>query len=158
MTASADALLDALAAGLRRRADEQRRAEERLASFAFREEASPDGGASPARSGATSWRYHVTRAMRIAGDPAVLTLLEALRGGPLPLPEVSSGAYADAQLVAGDPVAAADWIGALAAAGFVTRELETDRVAIAPLGLATLALVGELERRLATSRQPRSAR
>lgn len=145
MTASLDAVLEALAAGLRRRVDEQRRAEERLASFAFVERPVPSGDhhTSPA---ATAWRYHIIRTLRLTGDPEILALLEILRGGARPLAELVTGGT-----VAGDRVAAADWIGGLSASGFVTRELETDRVTLAPLGIAVLDLVGELERLLAAA-------
>ena len=146
--------LDPLVAGLRRRVAEQRRAEGRLADFAFSETAEPAAGSavsdvSPAStpstaSAAPAWRYYVGRALRAAGDPETLALLESLRGGPLTVAEVAGRPEGG-----GDRIAAADWIGGLSAAGFVTRELEADRVVLAPLGAATLDLVEELERRLA---------
>ena len=144
-----EALLEALAAGLRRRVAEQRRAEERLADFAFREAAPAGGGAAAAAprpgapAGTTAWRSYLLRTLRSAGEAETLALLETLRDGPRPLAGLAAG-----QPWAGDRVAAADWIGGLAAAGFVSRELETDRVALAPLGAALLDLVVELERRL----------
>jgi len=148
-----EALLDALAAGLRGRVAGQRRAEERLADFAFRESGPAGGGtgggaaAAAPRSGApvgtTAWRHYLLRTLRSAGEAETLALLETLRDGPRPIAEVAAG-----RPWAGDRVAAADWIGGLAAAGFVSRELETDRVALAPLGAAVLDLVVELEDRL----------
>ncbi|MFZ5853456.1 MAG: hypothetical protein ACOYXS_02990 [Chloroflexota bacterium] len=150
-----DALLEALAAGLRRRVAEQRRAEARLADFAFRE-AEPSAGPaaappsaasrSAAPAGTTAWRYYLLRTLRSAGEAETLALLEMLRDGPRPIAGLAVPSAAAPW--AGDRVAGADWIGGLAAAGLVSRELETDRVALAPLGSALLDLVVELERRL----------
>ena len=142
-----EALLEALAAGLRRRVAEQRRAEERLADFAFREPVPAAVPAAAPRSGGpvgtTAWRHYLLRTLRSAGEAGTISLLETLRDGPRPIAEIAVG-----RPWAGDRVAAADWIGGLAVAGFVSRELETDRVALAPLGAAILDLVAELERRL----------
>jgi hypothetical protein len=143
VTIAADALLEALAAGLRRRADEQRRAEERLAGFAFQESPRAPAAGSAAPPTGPAWRYHVGRALRTAGDLETLALLETLRLGPLTLDELAAGPHA-----VGDRLAVADWIGALSAAGFATRELETGRVTLAPLGSAILDLVVDLEARL----------
>lgn len=143
-------ILDALADGIGRRADERRRAEERLADFAFTErtagraDSDEVSGAAKAAAPGAAWRYHVGRTLRIAGDPAALALLARLRDGPLGVALVAAGPPFE-----GDRVAAADWLGGLAAAGFVTREMEADRVAMAPLGAASLALVEALEGRLA---------
>jgi hypothetical protein len=47
----------------------------------------------------------------------------------------------------GDRVALAARVGALAAAGLVGRELESDRVTATPLGEAVLDLIDDIERR-----------
>lgn len=142
MSRPGGAVLDALADGLRRRAEEQRRAEERLADFAFTERTAGAAGVAAPATG-SAWRYHVGRTLRTAGDLGVLDLLGALRGGPRAVAEVAAGAP-----FGGDRAATADWLGGLAAAGFVTREIEADRVALAPLGAAVLDLVEALEERL----------
>ena len=50
-----------------------------------------------------------------------------------------------------DRLVAADRVGRLASAGLVGRELESDRVALTPLGEALLDLVADLERRVGAS-------
>jgi hypothetical protein len=146
-------LLEALAAGLRHRVAEHRRAEERLADFAFREAAAAPTRAAASDSGApigtTAWRHYVARMLRSAGELETLELLEALRESPSSLEGL-----AVRERWRGDRVAVADWIGGLAAVGFVRRELETDRVSLAPLGAAVLDLVTELERRLGADLLP----
>lgn len=132
---------------------EQRRAEERLADFAFGEAAAtPARAAAPgpgAPIGTTAWRHYLARMLRSAGELETLELLEALRDGPSSL-----DGLALREPWRGDRVAVADWIGGLAAVGFVRRELETDRVSLAPLGVAVLELVAELERRLGADLLP----
>lgn len=165
----ADALLDALVAALRRWVGERRRAEERLASFAFDERppgvvpspttapepgqrADPGGGA--AAEVPVAWRYYLLQTLRVAGDPAVIALLERLRDSPRRLDDLAESARlarGAGAATAGDRIATADWIGGLAAAGLVSRELEADRVALAPLGSAVLDLLAELEHRLETT-------
>jgi hypothetical protein len=136
--AGASALLDALARGIRGRIEAARAGEERLASFAFVEGGPPRGGTSGIRP-----HYFIARALAAAGDPETLVFLRGLRGGGRPLGDIAERGPAR-----GDRAAAADWIGGLAAAGLVTRELEADHVSLTPLGEAILELVDELERRL----------
>jgi hypothetical protein len=140
---TSDALLDALAAGLRRRVLERRRAAERLADFVFTEGAAvPDRGASVASD---DWRYFVARTLASAGDPATIGLLEELADGDRPMAELAEPR--SATLVG--RLAMSDWIGGLASAGLVGHELASDRVALTELGGAVLALVREWERRAA---------
>lgn len=141
---SGDALLDALAAALRRRVDERRRAQDRLASFAFRE--TDDGPA--ADPVVTAWSVHLTRALGAAADPATLELLGRLRAGPLPLDEAASVCRAS-----GDRLAASSWLGDVAADGLVSHELATGHVELTALGEAILDLVDEVARR-ADLREP----
>src|SRR3989304_6278527 len=141
-------VLDALAVNLRARVREQRRAEERLAGFAFRESGaaggaggggggaavgSVDSGAAPA----TDWRYYLARTFREASEPSTLALLLSLRSGERPLRELGE-----------DHLAVADPVGRLATAGLVSRPLDSERVSLAPLGEAVLALYDALEARL----------
>jgi hypothetical protein len=72
-------------------------------------------------------------------------ILDALRGDGLPL-EMLTGTIEPA---VPDRLVAADRVGALASAGLVGRDLESDRVALTPLGAALLDLVAELEHRAA---------
>jgi hypothetical protein len=138
-----DELVDALAVGLRQRVLEQRRAAERLADFAFTEgPLERDRGAT---DGPTDWRYFVTRTLAAAGQPATIALLEALADGDRPLAELAGPGDAGAR----DPLALADRVGGLSAAGLVDRELVSDRVALTGLGRAVLELVREWETRAA---------
>ena len=76
-------------------------------------------------------------------DPDALRILEALRTGrrsPDALARIVEPA-------APDPVAAADRVARLAAAGLVGRDLETGQVTLAPLGESILDLVAEVARR-----------
>ena len=131
------AVLDAVADGLRGRVRAQRLAEERLASFAFREDHGSGREQATTIPRAVDWRYYVARTLRDAAEPTTLTLLERLRPGALPLHELGP-----------DPVAVADQVGRLSTAGLVSRPLDSDQVALAPLGEAILGLVGAIEERL----------
>jgi hypothetical protein len=140
---TSDELLDALAAGLRRRVVERRRSAQRLADFVFTEGAAgPDRGPTTAP---TDWRYFVARTLASAGDPTTIGLLEELAGGERSVAELAERWSA----TNGDRLAMADWIGGLASAGLVGHELASDRVALTELGGAVLALVREWERRAA---------
>ena len=148
-----DELLERIAAALYLRVQAQRRAEERLASFAFHERPMVDSGATPGVESGIDWVYFVTRALRLVGDPAVLRLLEALRDGGLALEALAgptaSGPTASGTSASGttDRVALSDQLGGLATAGLVVRELESNRVSLAPLGEALLDLVADVVRR-----------
>jgi hypothetical protein len=138
---SAEARLEALAAGLRRWADRQAAAEERLAGFAFREE-----GELPAVEPARSWEALIVRALDAAADPAVIRLLRIARGAGVPIGRlVGSGEFGT---LVGDRVAVTAWLGALASAGLVSRELEADAVSTTALGEALVGLVDDLVGRL----------
>lgn len=149
MTATAaDALLDALAEGLRRRVTERGRAERRLADFVFREgSADPGEGATPS---AADWRHFVARTLAAAGEPGTIDLLERLSAGDLPIDELSGRRTAGG----GDRLATIDRIGGLASAGLVGRDLETDRVGLTDLGAAVLALVRDWEGRASAADEP----
>lgn len=150
MTAS-DALLDALAGGLRRRVTERGLAERRLADFVFRE-GSPDATAGTTPSPA-DWRHFVGRTLAAAGEPGTIELLERLSGGDLPIDELAELA-GHRGAGGGGRLASVDWIGGLASAGLVGRDLETDRVGLTDLGAAVLALVREWERRAIAADEP----
>ncbi len=150
MTTS-DALLDALAEGLRRRVTERGRAERRLADFVFRE-GSPDPGEGATPSPA-DWRHFVARTLAAAGEPGTIELLERLSGGDRPIAELGGRQEAGG----GGRLASVDWIGGLASAGLVGRDLETDRVGLTDLGTAVLALVREWERRAIAADEPVAA-
>ncbi len=166
-TGLTDELLGRIAAALRSRVLAQRRAEERLASFAFSERPLTGPGTAPGaaaalgvdrKSGDSSatgqptpmatesgidWTWFVGRALRLVGDPAVLHLLEALRDGALPL-EALAGLSTTTTT---DRVALSDQLGGLATAGLLVRELESNRVSLAPLGEALLQLVADIGQR-----------
>lgn len=140
-----DSVVDRLAAALRAHVDARRRAEERLASFAFSERqgsAVPEAGDEPT-DGASTRRHFAARTLRVAGDPGALRLLDRLRDGPVAASELGGAVDPDER----SRLALVDRIGELAAAGLVTRELERDEVRLAPLGEAVLDLVAEIERR-----------
>jgi hypothetical protein len=139
-----DELIGRVATALRARVEAQRRAEERLASFAFTESAPVSGQAAGDEPDGADWLYFLLRALRLLGESDTVRLLRHLRDGGRSL--------ADLPVLAGsglgDRLAAADWIGGLASAGFVVRELERDRVVLAPLGAAMLDLLTEIEQRV----------
>src|SRR3990170_801542 len=139
-TADPDAgrVLDALAVNLRARVREQRRAEERLASFAFREGGRVVGPVESGAAPATDWRYYLARTFREASEPATLALLLRLRPAERSLGDLGE-----------DRLAVADQVGRLATAGLVSRPLDSELVSLAPLGEAVLALYDALEARLA---------
>ncbi len=145
--ATGDELLDALAASLRARVTERRRAEARLAGFVFDERSGP--AATPvAELGSVDWRYHAVRSLQAALDPEAVSLLSRLRGGPLGLSRLAR------LMGTSDLAAAAERVGGLASAGLVGRELETERVSLAPLGGAVLELLDELARRAGAGGPP----
>ncbi len=135
---AAEDLLGELASSLRRHVAGRRRAEERLADFAFREGSGPSAVLGPA-----DWRYFLARSLGEALDPSGLRLLDLVRHGPRSLRQLSE------PIEAPDLVAAADRVGRLAVAGLVSRDLETGQVTLEPLGAAVLALLDEVERRAA---------
>jgi hypothetical protein len=139
---SAD-LAQRLAAGLREHVVSRRAAEERLSSFAFTEAGNSRG--EPAAP-SIDWRHYLSTALRAAGEPATIRLLDVLRDGERTLPALAGLAPTAAQR-AGEPdrAAAADWVGSLAAAGLVARELAGDRVSLTRLGAALLDLVQLVE-------------
>ncbi len=135
-------LLQAMATSLRQRVAQRRRAEARLAGFVFDERSGPAAG-PVAELGAVDWRYHAARSLQAATEPEALALLTRLRGGPLGLSKLAR------LMGTPDLAAAAERVGGLAGAGLVARELETERVSLAPLGTAILELLDELARRAA---------
>jgi hypothetical protein len=138
-------VLDRLAAALRAHVDARRRAEERLTAFAFVEPAGRTGTTAPPIDAATraEVRWFLARALRAAGDPEGLRLLETLRDGPARVDRLSGAWAADGR----GRLAFVDLVGELAAAGLVSRELERDEVSLTPLGGAVLVVMAEIERR-----------
>lgn len=144
-----DAVLDRVAAAIRGRVDARRATETQLGAFAFREGRAITDRDDPDDSGPADWRYFVTRALAAVAEPDAFAILEALRGDGLPVASLE-------RLVSPlgrDRLAAADRIGDLAAAGLVGRELESDIVALTPLGDALLGLVDELSTRARADRR-----
>lgn len=143
-----DALLAALADGLRRRITERGRAEERLGAFVFREAvlAGPGSAAQPA-TGVANWRYFITRTLAAAGEPGTIDLLERLATDRETLDTLTRDAPPGLE----GWLATADRIGELAAAGLAGRDLESGRVRLTALGSAVLAFAEEWERRAAGS-------
>jgi hypothetical protein len=135
------AAVDRLASALRAHVDARRHAEAQLAAFAFSEHPAPAarGAAAPGPAGR---RWFVARALRAAGEPGTLSVLEALRAGPLSLDlagrELDPADHGRLPLV--------EQVGELAAAGLVARELGRDELSLTPLGAAVLDLVMEIER------------
>lgn len=149
VTAVAADLVVRLARALRMRVDSQRRAQQRLAAFAFTEApASRPSDAAAAADSASDAEYFLATAIRSSGDPATLRMLQGLRGGGRPLDELESPASAGS-----GRLALADWIGSLTSAGLIVRELERDDVSLTPLGEALVDLVAEVVRR-AAEREP----
>ena len=139
--ASGDELLEALASALRAWVGRQAVAEERLTSFAFRE-----GQAAIEVPAATSFGALATQILAAACDPATIRFLRAVRGDGRTIESLAPAGMLG--LDPGDRVAVAARVGALAAAGLVGRELESDRVTATPLGEAVLDLIGDIERRV----------
>ena len=114
----------------------QRVAEERLTSFAFRE-GQPDVEVPAPTS-------HAAIGQWIAGlvaDRAIVAVLRAVEGPGTTTSDLAAAGVLG--LDAGDRVALVARVGVLAAAGLVTRELETDRVSLTELGRAALAVAVE---------------
>lgn len=111
----------------------QAAAEERLTSFAFRE-------AQPAVSIEPPTSHEAIRdwILGVVADPKVGAALRGLGDSGRSMADLSAEGLLG--LHPGDRVALAARIGVLAAGGLVTRELESDRVAITELGKAALAL------------------
>jgi hypothetical protein len=145
----ADAVLDRVAAAIRGRVDARRATETQLGAFAFREGRATTGRDHPDDSGPADWRFFVTRALAAMAEPDAVAVLETLRDGGLPLASLDH-LVSPAER---DRLATADRIGDLAAAGLVGRELESDMVALTPLGEALLGLVDELSTRARDDRR-----
>ena len=139
--ASGDELLEAFASALRSWVGRQAVAEERLTSFAFRE-----GQAAIDVPAPTSFGPLAMQILAAACDPATIRFLHAVRGDGRTIESLAPAGMLG--LDAGDRVALAARVGALAAAGLVGRELESDRVTATPLGEAVLDLIGDIERRV----------
>ncbi|GAC1662791.1 MAG: hypothetical protein NVS9B8_00660 [Candidatus Limnocylindrales bacterium] len=145
MADTADALLERRAEAVRMRVAGRRAAEARLASFAFAERAPSDRSRwpSPGPDDSPDLGYFIRCALGALGDPDTVRILYALRAEDQALAALM-GVVAPAIR---DRLVASDRIGGLASAGLVGRDLESDRVALTPLGMALLDLVAELERR-----------
>ena len=135
--ASGDELLEAFASALRSWVRRQAVAEERLTSFAFRE-----GQAAIEVPTPTSFGPLATQILAAACDPATIRFLRAVRGDGRTIESLAPAGMLG--LDPGDRVAVAARVGALAAAGLVGRELESDRVTATPLGEAVLDLIGDI--------------
>lgn len=146
---AADGLLTGLADGLRRHVRGRAEAEARLADFAFREGA----GDRPDPILAIDWRYFVARTLAVVGESGTLDLLDRLATGEETLASLARDRAGDLD----GPLAAADRIGGLAAAGLAGRDLETGRVGLTALGAAVLAFAQEWER-LARAAEPTDER
>lgn len=111
----------------------QAAAEEQLTSFAFRE-------AQPAVSIEPPTSHDAMRdwILDVVADPDVGAALRGLGGSGRSMTDLSAEGLLG--LRPGDRVALAARIGVLAAGGLVSRELESDRVAVTELGRAALAL------------------
>lgn len=123
--------VDGIVRGVRARAAQVLRAEERLASFAWQEGdqegAAPDGGAGVASM--------VVRALRSALEGDTYPQLVGLaREGDLTVAGL-------AERMGVDRLAAVDRVGAWTQAGLVGRDLETDRVGLSALGEGIVRLV-----------------
>jgi hypothetical protein len=143
---TADALLAALADGLRRRVAERGQAEARLGDFVFREETPPGSSSAAQRASVeANWRYFMARTLAAVGEPGTIDLLERLASDNETLDSLTraaSGGHAGR-------LATADRIGGLAAAGLAGRDLESSHVRLTTLGSAVLAFTLEWERRAA---------
>jgi hypothetical protein len=139
--AAADELLAALAAALRAWIGRQVAAEERLTAFAFREGQPEMDVPQP-----TSIGFLAMHALAVACEPSTARFLRDVRGSGRTIgslaPDGALGVDPD------DRVALAARVGALAAAGLVGRELESDRISATPLAEAILDLLDDLERRM----------
>jgi hypothetical protein len=80
-----------------------------------------------------------------ACDPTTIRFLHTVRGDGRTIESLAPAGMLG--LDPGDRVALAARVGALAAAGLVGRELESDRVTATPLGEAVLDLIDDIERR-----------
>ena len=108
-------------------------AEERLTSFAFRED-QPPVRIAPSTSHDALGRW----ILGVVADTDVAAFLRALGdSGRLTAELTAEGVLG---MRPGDRVALAARIGVLAAGGLVTRELESDRITVTDLGRAALAL------------------
>jgi hypothetical protein len=131
--------LQAIADGLRQRVGELAQAEEQLARFAFSEATgAPERGAGEPPP---PWRHFTGRALAAAGDPVAMGLLQRL--------EVEGAATVAVlgEWLEADRLAVIDRLNHLMHVGCVSRDLETDRVAVSALGQALVALVDEISRR-----------
>jgi hypothetical protein len=111
-----------------------------LTSFAFGE-----GQVAIDVPAPTSWGPLAIQILAAACDPTTIRFLRAARGDGRTIESLASAGML--ALDPGDRVALAARVGALAAAGLVGRELESDRVTSTPLGEAVLALLDDIERR-----------
>lgn len=141
---TADDLLDAVALALRDRVADLARADAARVAFVFGD------GRGPARAAGdlegAAWASHLSRALHLATSPATLDLLRDLGAGDRTIADMT-----DTTSPGGDRLATGAWVGDLAAAGLVGRDLETDRVARAPLGTAVVELLDALAQRAAVA-------
>ncbi len=120
--------------GLRRRWDEVRAAEDRLASFAWTEDATEEETEDPD----TDLRPFVRRVLHTATEGSSFQVLDYLwREGDTTLKALEA-------VVGGGRTAVADRVGALQQAGLVVRDLEHGRVGLTLLGESVVRLVEEL--------------
>lgn len=140
-----DDVVGRLATALRGRVETARQSEARLAAFAFTERPAVHSARSPTEPQETSadWEYFVASAFRAAGDPTTLRTLQVLRGGPGRLDDLAG--FVGSETLG--RLAISDWVGGLASAGLVSRELESNRVSLTPLGASLVDLVAETGRR-----------
>jgi hypothetical protein len=112
--------------------------EERLTSFAFREE--QPGVSIPSPSSQAALRRWIVGTV---ADPEIAALLRLLEADGQPTADLAAAGVLG--LRPGDRVALAARVGVLAANGLVARDLEADRVTLTALGRAALGLAAAPE-------------
>ncbi len=131
-TASPEGPLRTIALGLRRRAEEVRRAEEQFLAFAWREDEG-SGEADTAAGGDLA--PFALRALHVATEEASFRVQAHLA-------DTGDGTVRALAAVLGvSRLAAVDRVSALTQAGLAGRDLESDRVGITMLGRGVVELV-----------------
>lgn len=138
MSETPDTPMAVMARGLARRMAQVRTAEERLASFAWKE-GGPAHGEPGVVSDATSW---VARVLHVATEGDNHRLLHLITGDGDPTLGSLAGALGRGR------TEVADRVSALTQAGLVARDLESDRVGLTELGGGVVELVSDVAGRV----------